>query len=183
MGENIDIALLRGFAAGEPLAAKAVVDLFHRPLLNFLLRIGCPPVDADDIIQVSFLKAAHGLRKNYRHTGTFRSWLVRITRNTYRDFKRSAFVRREIPVETVQLASDVCPGPEAVVLQAEREAAVRRAVGELPEPQRVCLVLRYYHGFSLSEIAASVQVPEGTVKSRLYTALRALQSKLKEETR
>lgn len=181
MDEKIDIALLRGFAAGEPLAAQAVVDLYYRPLLNFLLRLGCPRSDAEDILQESFLKAARGLQRNYRDTGAFRPWLYRITRNTYQDYRRQAFVRREIPVETVRPDNGDSPAPEAALLRAEREATVRRAVGELPEAQRISLILRYYHGFSLAEIADAEQIPEGTVKSRLHTALRALQSKLKEE--
>lgn len=66
-------AILEGFKKGDSDAVGTIVKHYYKPLLNFLIRMGCPPAEAEDIIQDSQLKAARGLKRSYLHRDRFRA--------------------------------------------------------------------------------------------------------------
>ena len=107
--------------------------------------------------------------------GNFRSWMYRIAINTAIDFARRA--RPTVDIEDLPLAT---PGddPESAVLHIERAQAIRRAVLRLPPHSRAALILREYEGLSYKEIAAALDIPLGTVMSRLNYARNHLQADL-----
>lgn len=172
--------MIEGFKNGDHNAIAYIVDHYYPLLLNFLIRMGCPKQDVDDIIQESIIKAAQGLQKGYQHRERFRAWLFCITANTCKDYLKRASNRREIPTARDELPSAHIPGPEESLLEKDAAMRVQRSLQGLPEPQRLCLILRYYHGFSIQEIADAARVPPGTVKSRIHAALQQLKSELKE---
>lgn len=71
-------------------------------------------------------------------------------------------------------------GPEEAAISCDLSNRVRSAVLSLPEPQRLCLVLQYYHGFSLEKVARVARCPLGTAKSRIHAALGKLRLLLSE---
>lgn len=178
--ESIDAELLRGFKNGNPQAAVAVIEACYPPLLNFLLRLGCSRADAEDLAQESLLKALRGLQHGYEDRRFFRAWLFKIAKNTFLDHRKKAFNRWELSGDPDSLgdSSPAADGPEEALLREETAARVREAVYGLPEAQRICLVLRFYHGFSLKEIAEVAGCPPGTVKSRLFSAVKQLKARL-----
>ncbi|MGE5483992.1 MAG: RNA polymerase sigma factor [Ignavibacteriales bacterium] len=181
MGPGDDADLLHRIRNGDPEAVAAVVDRYYPSLLNFAHRLGCSREDAEDVAQETLLKAARGLER-YEHRERFRSWLFRIAANAVRDHLKKASVRREVVSDVERLADRAAggPSPEEVAVLDSVGRAVRTAVAALPEPQRICLILRYYHGFSIEEIATVVLCRRGTVKSRLHAALRTLKEALAE---
>jgi RNA polymerase sigma-70 factor (ECF subfamily) len=80
----------------------------------------------------------------------------------------------------LRVGGDAPADPEAVVIQNEADAELWNAVTELDEKHRLPIILRYYQGFSTSEIARLLEIGEGTVHSRLFTARERLRAHLKE---
>jgi RNA polymerase sigma-70 factor (ECF subfamily) len=158
-------------------------------LYSAALRMTRKPADAEDLVQETYLRA-------YRAFGTFRegtnlkAWLYRILTNTFINQYRAAKRRPEqVDVEDVEdlylyrrlAGSDGGgPTPEAVVLDRLPEAAVKEAVESLPEQFRIAVLLADVEGFSYKEIADIVDVPIGTVMSRLHRGRKLLQKRLWE---
>ena len=130
---------------------------------------------AEDVAQDAFLRIWDRL-STFRPGGNFRGWLSRIVANLTVDALRRqkpTVALAEIPVPSPN------PGPEAVALQRERAEAVRAAIMKLPVHTRAALVLREYEGLSYREVADVLDIPLGTVKSRLNDARRRLQAELR----
>jgi RNA polymerase sigma-70 factor (ECF subfamily) len=134
---------------------------------------------AQDAAQETFLRAWQHLPE-YRPQGALRSWLYRIAANAALDMLRRDAKLSPEDVSDLHLA-DGQPGPEATTLAGERVALVRQAVNELPPASRAVLVLREYQGLSYQEIAATLDIPVGTVMSRLNYARGLLRTTLEPQ--
>lgn len=147
----------------------------HRRALAIL---GCD-ADARDAAQETFVAAWRELPR-LRDADRYEAWLARIALNACRMAIRRRGRVREIPVDGLgwaPAAADPRAGPDQV---AERDA-VRRAFRRLPVEQRGLLVLHHVEGRPLAEIAAILDVPAGTVKSRLHAARAGLDAALRAE--
>jgi len=131
---------------------------------------------AQDAAQETFLRAWQHLPA-YRPQGTLRSWLYRIAVNAALDMLRREAKLDSQDIDALPLA-DHEPGPEASFLAGEQAALVQQAVNALPPASRAVLVLREYQGLSYQEIAAALDIPLGTVMSRLYRGRRLLEKAL-----
>ena len=158
-------------------------------LYSAALRMTRNPSDAEDLVQETYLKA-------YRAFGTFqegtnlKSWLYKILTNTFINSYRA---KRRRPAETelddvedlylyrrlgVNQASSLGRSAEDLVLDRFTEAEVKGAVESLPEAFRLAVLLADVEGFSYKEIAEILEVPIGTVMSRLHRGRRALEKAL-----
>jgi RNA polymerase sigma-70 factor (ECF subfamily) len=179
MQERSDEQLMRAVMAGDQVALAALVTRHHGPLLGYLYRlVGGDLHLSEDLIQETLL---HVLRqRTYQAGRPFKPWLYMIATNLARDHFKSAAVRtswREGDAEEVLLhLEDSEPGPEERALAAERGNDVRAGLAQLGEEYRLALVLRFYQGFSLQEIAETLQIPLGTVKSRLSVGVHRLRT-------
>lgn len=144
--------------------------------------------DADDVAQETFVKVYHGL-KDFRREAKFSSWLYRIAVNTsknkqmsqpYRESKRSQDLESIDTNSTEVTGSENSPAPDQVLENKTKGAAIERAIANLPEEQRVLIVLRDIEGRSYDEIAELVGLNLGTVKSRLNRGRLQLQAWLKD---
>jgi RNA polymerase sigma factor (sigma-70 family) len=131
--------------------------------------------DAEDAAQDAFVKAWRALGR-FREGAPFRPWLLQIVANEARNRRRSAGRRAHLALRaaTEQPSGDAAPSPEASLLSAEVRDALLAAVNELPEDQRTVIALRFFVGLSEHEVAETLSVPEGTVKSRSARALERL---------
>jgi len=172
-----EIELVTRAQQGDRNAYSELVRLHAGGILNVVYRLCGDAQLAEDAAQETFLQAWLNLN-SYRPQSSLRNWLYRIAVNAAMDMLRKE--KRLVPdaVEDLQLA-DSHPGPEAVVASQERAASVQKAVLSLPEACRAVLVLREYEGLSYQEIAASLDIPVGTVMSRLNYARNLLKEKLK----
>jgi len=172
-----EIELVTRAQQGDRNAYSELVRLHAGGILNVVYRLCGDAQLAEDAAQETFLQAWLNLN-SYRPQSSLRNWLYRIAVNAATDMLRKE--KRLVPdaVEDLQLA-DTHPGPEMMFVRQERAALVQGAVLSLPEACRAVLVLREYEGLSYQEIAASLDIPVGTVMSRLNYARNLLKEKLK----
>ncbi len=150
-----------------------------RPRLLRLARAWCrnPPL-ADDLVQEALAK---GLKNHaqLRETDSLHAWLCGILAHCWHDHLRSHRVMEDVAeIDDAALVAD--GSPESECLQSEVVRRVRRAVAELPVPQREVVTLVDLEEFSYAEVAAILEVPIGTVMSRLSRARNALKEHLRE---
>jgi RNA polymerase sigma-70 factor, ECF subfamily len=182
-----DEQLMASMIAGDQQALATLVTRHHAPLLGYLYRLtgGDRPL-AEDLVQETFLRL---LRQRTRPAECpFKPWLYKIATNLARDHFKSAAVRLRSSLGSVGLLGDEGnpllhifdhdPGPEERALAGEQGSEVRAALARLSEDYRVVVLLRFYQGFSLQEIAETLQIPLGTVKSRLSVGVHRLRAVL-----
>ena len=133
---------------------------------------------AEEAVQETFLRAWHAADRFDPALGSLRTWLFAIARNVVIDIGRARSVRPRLADDAgVEDRADQADDPyERALLAWEVEEALRR----LGDAHREVLVETYYRGRPYAEVAAQLGVPEGTVKSRVYYALRALRNALEE---
>ena len=131
--------------------------------------------DAEDAAQDGFVKAWRALGR-FREGAPFRPWLLQIVANEARNRRRSAGRRANLALRaaTEEPSGGAAPSPEATLLSGEQRSELLAAVDELPEEQRTVVALRYFLGLSEHEVAETLAVPQGTVKSRTARALERL---------
>ena len=115
----------------------------------------------------------------YQYPRPFKSWLYAIAVNVTRDYYRRPEHRYSQEPLTVPATGSLRPEP--LLLRRDELTRVKTAVARLPPRQRAAILLRYQEGMSLAEIAAILDIPVGTVKSRLSLALKALRTQLDQD--
>jgi RNA polymerase sigma-70 factor (ECF subfamily) len=176
-----DEQLMAAVTNGDQVALAELVTRHHSPLLGYLYRlVGGDRELAEDLVQETFLRA---LRQGaYTAPRPFKPWLYTIATNLARDHLKSAqarqFGRHGDGEAALLLLSDQSPGPEEQALGAERGGEVQWAIAQLSEEFRAVLLLRFYQEFSLQEIAETLRIPLGTVKSRLSVGVHRLRALL-----
>ncbi len=169
-----DRDLIASAQLGDRQAFGELVCRHQEHVVNVIYRMCGDPRLAEDAAQEAFVRVWQNLN-NYKPQYAFRSWLYRIAANAALDA-----LRRERPsVEIGALPlTDKSPTPEQAVEKGQRSAQVRQAVARLSEPLRLVLVLREYEELSYQEIAAALDLPIGTVMSRLNSARAQLRREL-----
>jgi len=160
-------------------------------LYSAALRMTRNPSDAEDLVQETYLRAYRGF-ESFRAGTNLKAWLYRILTNTFINQYRAAKRRPErADLEDVEdlylyrrlggLESEIASrGPEQEVLDRMPDDAVKEALESLPEQFRMAVLLADVEGFSYKEIAEIVDVPIGTVMSRLHRGRKLLQKRLWE---
>jgi len=161
---------------GDRDAFSELVRIHAQGVLNVIFRMCGDAQIAEDAAQETFIRVWSHLG-SFRADASLRNWLYRIALNTATDMLRKE--KRILPgaVEDFHL-TDPGPGPERLFLQEERIALVQQAIQALPDASRAVLVLKEYEGLSYHEIADALDIPVGTVMSRLNYARRLLKEKL-----
>jgi RNA polymerase sigma-70 factor (ECF subfamily) len=163
-------ALLRLVAGGDAEALGRFYELHARLVNGLALRILGNTADAEDVVQEVFLQVWNQAARFDARRGSVGAWLCAIARSRALDRLRRRPARREEPEGAAPPAWTSPRNDEAL--------AVRRALDRLSRDQRVALELAYYEGLSHSEIAARLDEPLGTVKTRIRTAMMRLREVL-----
>ena len=168
-----DSELVSKTLAGDREAFGKLVDRHRRTIFALALQRGFQQAEADDLTQEVFVKAYKSL-DSLKETDGFARWLYGIAAHVAADAARARKRRRDdVTLESVPEATDA---PSALLDRNLHESSdVIRAIGELPEDQRMVLTLRYLEGLTPKEIAERLGEPRGTVRSRLHHALSYLQ--------
>lgn len=185
--ERIDEhALIERCKAGDVGAFDELVRLYEKRVFNCALRIAGNYHDASDISQEAFIRAFNSIN-TFRGDAKFATWIYRIVTNVYLDERKKSKAHRQTSLDdyieldensvTRQIQDD-SPTPEEVVETEERARALQRAISSLPDYQRIIVTLYHMQHRSYEEIAEVLQLPIGTVKSRLNRARLALGEKL-----
>jgi RNA polymerase sigma-70 factor, ECF subfamily len=157
------------------LAARYAHELF-----GFLFRFVGSSAAADDLVQETFLQV-HLAAASFDSSRAFKPWLYTIAANKARDFLRSAGRRQEQSLDATgpdnqgpsighNLQADNVSAAEQASAEEQR-AAVRALIAQMPEHLRLILMLGYYQQLPYAEISAILNIPVGTVKSRLHAAV------------
>jgi RNA polymerase sigma-70 factor, ECF subfamily len=171
MVDTDDAAVAERCLAGDPDAFEVIVTRYQRGLFNVALRMLGNYEDARDATQTAFIKAYEHL-ETFDSDQRFFSWLYRILKNECLNSLRGR--RPTEPVSPGLQAGDESDPVEA----RERHQAVQAALMALTVEYREVVVLRHFTDLSYDEIAAMLEIPPKTVKSRLYTARQQLGDRL-----
>jgi RNA polymerase sigma-70 factor (ECF subfamily) len=175
-----DEALVAAACAGQHSAYTQLVERYASVAFAYAYARLRVREEAEDVVQDTFVRAYAALNR-FRAGGRWAAWVMRILRNACHDALRR---RRDRPVEPMPDDwLDIAPGPENVLLDAERSHALREAVDALPEKYQTVLFMHYGSGQKAREIATALDLPESTVKGRLVVALKALRQRLGAEER
>ncbi|MGO8673062.1 MAG: sigma-70 family RNA polymerase sigma factor [Capsulimonadaceae bacterium] len=171
---------------GDLGAFNDLVRRYEKQVYNYAYRLTNNYDDASDIAQDAFLRVYNAIG-TFRGDASFSTWLFRITTNVFLDERKRArahpkssldeYVEFEESSVTRQI-EDPGPTPAMLTEEAERSNILQKAISSLPEYQRVMVVLYHVQQKSYEEIAAVMDMPIGTVKSRLNRARLALKEKL-----
>ena len=164
---------------GERDAFSELVCIHAQGVTNVIYRMCGDTQIAEDAAQETFIQAWLHLA-SYRPQTSLRNWLYRIAVNAATDMIRKE--KHILPNDLEELSlRDPQLGPEALYSQEERTALIRKAILSLPDACRAVLVLREYEGMSYHEIADTLNIPIGTVMSRLSYARKLLREKLEQK--
>lgn len=180
-----DETLVRQAQAGSMRSFNVLVERYQTPLYNLCLRYVGDRQLAEDVVQEAFLSAWRAI--NSWKGGSFKAWLFRIAVNEARDLHRRRSRRPSSSLDDLleQGASfgaeaDRQPGPESLSISASTLRTIEAALQRLPEDQRLVVILSDVQGLSYEEVCATLDLPLGTVKSRLFRARGALRKLLTE---
>jgi RNA polymerase sigma-70 factor (ECF subfamily) len=176
-----DEQLIADYVAGDRDALRVVIERYRNEVLHFLIRFLGQRAAADDVFQETFVQV-HQSAGTFDPERRFRPWLFTIAANKARDYHRKH--TRQTPMSLsatiggdsegasfVDLLRSEMPTPDLPVLDAERSRLVRSVVDSMPSHLREILMLSYFHKLSYNQIADTLSIPLGTVKSRLHTAV------------
>lgn len=180
-----DQEIVEAVLAGEQHRYAELVERYQGKIVSYVMRMMGNYDDAVDLSQEVFLKAYTAL-DSYRPQYPFTAWLFRIARNASIDElrrRRLTTVSLDAPMSTEEgeMHRDVeadAPSPEGVYLEDEARTTVEDAIGELPDKYREPLVLRHAAEMSYEEISEALELPLGTVKTRIFRAREALRTSL-----
>lgn len=171
--------LLERFPPSNPLVIEAVVQDYRAPVYRLALSILDHPDEAEDATQETFIQVAAHLDR-YQVGSNFRAWLFTIAVNLCRGYlrKRSTQARLQQTLAALGSLIGTSRGMEAGLVQEQTQDEIWDLVDQLPEKQRMVVILRLAHDLKIAEIAQILDIPPKTVYSRLYDAFRNLRGQL-----
>ncbi len=186
MGEReIDRALVKRVQKGDKTAFDLLVRKYQHKIANLVSRY-VSQTDVEDVTQEAFIKAYRGLQ-NFRGDSAFYTWMYRIAVNTAKNYLVASGRRTPEASVDAQEAEQYESGgwlqeegtPERILLSSEIEQTIQETIAGLPEELRTAILLREFEGFSYDEIAATMECPIGTIRSRIFRAREAIELSLK----
>ena len=174
-----DGELIQRAGMGDPAALEELYERYARPVLGLALRRLGDRGRAEDAVQETFASVWRAAKTYRPERGPGAPWLYAVARNAIVDRSRA---RSETPVDVPDEPSGEL-GPDARAEQAWTRWRVHRALEELPDREREVIELAYWRGLSQSEVAESLGLALGTVKTRTRSALQRLATLLEGEFR
>lgn len=161
--------------------AELALPLFDS-LYNFACWLAKDPVEAEDLVQETFAKSLRGFA-SFEPGTNFRAWIFRILRNTFLSSRSGLAARRTVDFgagESIEAEREPVTEetPESILFREWNEQAIRKAIEDLPVPLREVLLLADVEEMSYREISQMLDIPAGTVMSRLSRARRRIAAEL-----
>ena len=187
-GSAEEASLVKACKEGDQSAFNLLVWRWERPLFNFTYKYVGDAQLAQDLVQETFVRVLRSIHR-YEHRGAFSTWLYQIAVNLCRDH----FRKKKLPMVSLhdyyttssgdrvyvkdRVEDESARSDEAMAV-SRREEMVRRLLAGLPEEQRIVILMKEYQALKFREIAEVLDLPEGTVKARLYRGLRTMREQL-----
>jgi RNA polymerase sigma-70 factor (ECF subfamily) len=180
--QRSDEELLVAHLSGEPLVFDALLARYANGVFAFLVKFVGNNAVADDLTQETFLQV-HTAAATFDRERSFKPWLYTIAANKARDYLRTRVRRTEVSLDQPASGDEDAPSgadqlaaaDNARPQEIEREETrrhVRRMIEQMPEHLRMILILGYYQQLPYADIAEILDIPVGTVKSRLHAAVQ-----------
>ncbi len=171
---NDEKVLIKWAQLGNSYAFERLILPYQRRVYLICFDLSGSHDDAQDIAQETFIKAYKYLNK-YNGNSAFYTWLYRIAVNTWLDHKRQNSRQEYISnYELDELYNSSENFPDIITDSSIKSQYIKKAVETLSTQQKTVFILRFYHELTLSEIAQSLNVTEGTVKTVLFRSLQKL---------
>ena len=177
--EKREQSLADRLKAGDSAAAAELVDIYYQRIYLFMRRLGHSYQVSEDLTQESFLQAWQHIDQ-LREDKSLDSWLYRIAGNVSKYYWRRHNNKEIVGVEEIEAPEGVETDYDKVA-EDEQLSWVKKAVARLPVKLRHVVVLHYMQQLTIAEAAEAVGVREGTFKSRLNRALKALRKQIARE--
>jgi RNA polymerase sigma-70 factor, ECF subfamily len=180
-----DVRLMQLAATGDVAAFEKLVERHQALVAGTVARMLGSNSDVEDIAQQVFIRVWKSAGR-YVAKAKFTTWLLKITRNLVFNEMRRAKRHPHVPVqiepesEEIPLKDEQTSAPDMMLLETELQDAIEKAIGLLPETQRMALVLRRYEELSYEEIADVLELSVPAVKSLLFRARTELRERLKD---
>jgi len=177
------IALVELARSGDKDAFGMLYDHYHTSVYRFLYyRVGSVAL-AEDLTSETFFRALRSMG-SFRWQGKdFGAWLMTIARNLATDHFKAGRTRLELATEDMGVHDDATEGPESTVLAGLTNELLLKALKELPDEQRDCLIMRFLQGMSIAETAAVLGRSDGAVKQLQLRGVRNLAKLMPEGIR
>jgi RNA polymerase sigma-70 factor (ECF subfamily) len=175
-GGSDDERLIGAIAQGDRDALGLLYDRYAPTMLAVAQRVLGAAQPAEDLVQDVFLEAWHRARHYDASRGTVRTWLMLRLRSRAIDRKRAAQRARRVDLDEAKLGEQSARDGEPI--SAREASTLRGLLAELSSEQKAVLELGYFGGLSCAEIASRLDVPIGTVKSRMSRAIAHLRVRL-----
>lgn len=187
--DALDVGLMLRVRGGDREAFREIVNLHHARVIGTIARmLGPDSCEAEDLAQQVFLRVWKSAPR-YEPAAKFTTWLFTITRNLVFNESRR---RKNRPTSSLdagvtgqdtdtaprQFSDEHAPSPQSALLEREMEEAVDAAIAQLPEQQRLAVVLRRYEELPYEDIAAALELTVPAVKSLLFRARSFLRERL-----
>lgn len=170
---------MRAIAAGDQAAFAALMRRHRRWVCRLLHAITQDREQAEDLAQEVFARL-HRHAGGYTPQGQFTAWLQRIAVNLARSYLQKRRQAVVVPLSELEaeLAQDRRFDPMIAFLSKGLQENIRTAIAALPDEQRLAIIMRYFGGMSVQDIAWAMKCPEGTIKSRLFHGLRSVRARV-----
>ncbi len=185
-----DAVLLQDLQRGAPQAFERLLDQYQQPVYRFVYRLLDDPADAPDVTQEVFVKVFRKVGE-FRGDAGLKTWIYRIAINEASNRRRwfARHRKNEVSVDSAAEGAvadaewfiDRRGTPFDLLSREEVRIAIHKTLGEIDQRLRVAVILRDIEGLSYNEIADTLQVSLGTVKSRILRGREAMKSKLRRE--
>ena len=192
---DLDDELMERYRAGDENAFTLLVRRHQQPLVNFIARFINDRDGAEDLAQETFIRIFKASRRYQPGGAHFKTWMYHIASNLCKNELRNRGRRDRYRVDNVvdsndegdveqidlieRAPADASFQPEVALERKELDDAIQTAISELPEQYRVPLILRDLQGLSYDEISETLELRDGTTKSRINRARLMLKDKLK----
>lgn len=180
-----DVLLMRRIATGDTDAFRELIEAHQTRVIGTVARMLGDDIDAEDIAQQVFIRVWRSAGR-YQPTAKFTTWLFKITRNlVFNESRRrkrhpATPLEREMEEKHFQAADTQTGSPSDAMQEAELQRAIQAAIEQLPEVQRMAIILRRYEEMPYEEIAEVLKLSVPAVKSVLFRARTELREQLRK---
>jgi RNA polymerase sigma-70 factor, ECF subfamily len=178
-----DEQLIEAIAVQDADALASLYDRYKIVLFSIIIRFLNNREEAEDVLQETFLQIWQKAKNFDENRGRGFTWLVTLSRGRAIDRLRSLAVRQRTAVESLNAKSEAIANIEDQTMIKQQRLAIANILNELPKDQRTVLLLAYFEGFTQTEIAAKLDSPLGTVKTRMRKATIKLRENFGESLR
>lgn len=164
---------------GDKQAYVSIINQYKNPLYATILRMTKNPEMAKDLVQEAFIKVYKQLDK-YDQQGSFSSWLYKVAINHCMDvFRTKSYQMKQVEINEEKMIND--SHPEVIFLKKEKSRQLEKLISQLPEDERIIILLKYANELSYNEISDMLNIPLSDVRNKLHRAKKKMRTTIQQQ--